>query len=440
MSEKPPKIRSTCDACQAAKLRCSRDKPRCRRCQNLNKECVYSVSRPLGRPRRAPAEEARTDDSTQGEGDMRTRESSFEANGSSGNIPSPHLSASPTNIMVHDDPCKSLVWDDALDTDGPMDFGSTLSDFDTSMILDPVPDLITHATSSSTDLAASSWGTDSSIATLPTSSQALDTKSKSTMNLDKSAPPESLSLPMPTPPLSFEGTSMLISPPNETEIFPFLQSSFESPLSNFAAPTSAPTELSSLRSNSLDYGCNCYTTVLRRMHQFSLTSLKGGLSTIDETMRLEKEIRGEVITILHCSSCTANRQRVLLFVGIIMETTVDMLEHVLLDDTAASGQSIFDQLSSSPQSHRSKRTRTLSPLPYGEKTTLRLGTYEIDGEEKAGFLSFMIRSRLKELSTTMRHLHTAIQQAQQTSNSKAATTIIVEAFQRLHSLMRRLDG
>ncbi|PKY07221.1 hypothetical protein P168DRAFT_315735 [Aspergillus campestris IBT 28561] len=47
---KSVKRRSTCNACQQAKIRCSHDKPSCRRCQKNNFECVYSMSRRLGRP------------------------------------------------------------------------------------------------------------------------------------------------------------------------------------------------------------------------------------------------------------------------------------------------------------------------------------------------------------------------------------------------------
>lgn len=47
---KSVKVRSTCNACQQAKIRCSHEKPSCRRCQKQNMECIYSMSRRLGRP------------------------------------------------------------------------------------------------------------------------------------------------------------------------------------------------------------------------------------------------------------------------------------------------------------------------------------------------------------------------------------------------------
>ncbi|KAF9893655.1 hypothetical protein FE257_010967 [Aspergillus nanangensis] len=47
---KSVKVRSTCNACQQAKIRCSHEKPSCRRCQKQNIPCIYSMSRRLGRP------------------------------------------------------------------------------------------------------------------------------------------------------------------------------------------------------------------------------------------------------------------------------------------------------------------------------------------------------------------------------------------------------
>lgn len=50
-SERPQKkLRSACDICHQTKVRCSSDTP-CRTCENLDIECVYSVSNRVGRPR-----------------------------------------------------------------------------------------------------------------------------------------------------------------------------------------------------------------------------------------------------------------------------------------------------------------------------------------------------------------------------------------------------
>lgn len=47
-----PKLRSSCDRCGAAKLKCDRGQPECGRCLSLGQICVYGVSRKMGKPPR----------------------------------------------------------------------------------------------------------------------------------------------------------------------------------------------------------------------------------------------------------------------------------------------------------------------------------------------------------------------------------------------------
>lgn len=46
------KLRSSCDRCGAAKLRCDRSQPECTRCLSVGIACVYGVSRKAGKPPR----------------------------------------------------------------------------------------------------------------------------------------------------------------------------------------------------------------------------------------------------------------------------------------------------------------------------------------------------------------------------------------------------
>ena len=63
---KSVKVRSTCNACQQAKIRCSHEKPSCRRCQKHKIECIYSISRRLGRPAKKKENRAMGTESTFG--------------------------------------------------------------------------------------------------------------------------------------------------------------------------------------------------------------------------------------------------------------------------------------------------------------------------------------------------------------------------------------
>ncbi|KAF2475852.1 uncharacterized protein BDR25DRAFT_339825 [Lindgomyces ingoldianus] len=47
-----PKLRTSCDECGAAKLRCDRGQPECGRCVSHGISCVYGVSRKMGKPPR----------------------------------------------------------------------------------------------------------------------------------------------------------------------------------------------------------------------------------------------------------------------------------------------------------------------------------------------------------------------------------------------------
>jgi Fungal Zn(2)-Cys(6) binuclear cluster domain len=54
------RYRTSCDNCQAAKIKCGQDKPSCRRCSLQALDCVYSLSRRMGRPRQTKEPAART--------------------------------------------------------------------------------------------------------------------------------------------------------------------------------------------------------------------------------------------------------------------------------------------------------------------------------------------------------------------------------------------
>ncbi|KAF2790530.1 hypothetical protein K505DRAFT_340342 [Melanomma pulvis-pyrius CBS 109.77] len=54
-ADKPPKLRSSCDICANAKVKCDRERPVCQRCINSGMRCNYSVSRRMGKPPRKDA-------------------------------------------------------------------------------------------------------------------------------------------------------------------------------------------------------------------------------------------------------------------------------------------------------------------------------------------------------------------------------------------------
>ncbi|CAG7961783.1 unnamed protein product [Penicillium olsonii] len=51
-SSQPQKLKDSCDKCSAAKVRCTKEKPSCSRCDKLGNACSYSPARRVGRPYR----------------------------------------------------------------------------------------------------------------------------------------------------------------------------------------------------------------------------------------------------------------------------------------------------------------------------------------------------------------------------------------------------
>ena len=64
LGQRPPKIRTSCDSCATAKVRCSKERPRCERCIECNFSCVYGLSMKHGKgskKRQHPAYQPATD-------------------------------------------------------------------------------------------------------------------------------------------------------------------------------------------------------------------------------------------------------------------------------------------------------------------------------------------------------------------------------------------
>lgn len=48
------KLRASCDGCYLAKIKCSKERPKCSRCASHDTSCQYSPSQRIGKPRRLP--------------------------------------------------------------------------------------------------------------------------------------------------------------------------------------------------------------------------------------------------------------------------------------------------------------------------------------------------------------------------------------------------
>ncbi|KAJ5933891.1 hypothetical protein N7454_006220 [Penicillium verhagenii] len=61
------KLKDSCDKCSVSKVRCTKEKPSCKRCGKLGYTCFYSPARRVGRPHRSKDSSSQGDDSKESE-------------------------------------------------------------------------------------------------------------------------------------------------------------------------------------------------------------------------------------------------------------------------------------------------------------------------------------------------------------------------------------
>ncbi|KXG47309.1 Aflatoxin biosynthesis regulatory protein [Penicillium griseofulvum] len=111
-STRPEKLRSSCDRCGTAKVKCDKEQPECGRCISHGVPCIYGVSRKMGKPPRRVSLSRSTSDT------VTTTQSSSET--SSGGMPL-DLEPSPRtdmNTWDHMDEDSSQTFIDILDAGG----------------------------------------------------------------------------------------------------------------------------------------------------------------------------------------------------------------------------------------------------------------------------------------------------------------------------------
>ncbi|KAI8951366.1 hypothetical protein F4801DRAFT_589767 [Xylaria longipes] len=103
-ASKSLKFRLSCDRCQSDKVRCSWDKPSCKRCERRQLGCVYSPFRHIGRPRRVVAEIAHGEE-----------QNAEGADDDSDSVMRPISGLSPDDSLGHDTSAAAATSLDGLD-------------------------------------------------------------------------------------------------------------------------------------------------------------------------------------------------------------------------------------------------------------------------------------------------------------------------------------
>nr|QTE75985.1 ZopL7 [Diffractella curvata] len=449
---KQPKLRSTCDACQDAKVRCSHDNPRCRRCQAHKIKCVYSLSRRMGRPRRLQ---------TNGnEPKQQKNKSSNVLNGSSGSM---ELEVTPPLIAISEaEPAQPTSFQDAL---------ATLS-WDKSASITAIDPFDTNFSSPEcVDFSSSSDGSrvrsDSSFSfpslslwdhTALSEERVINAFSPQALLYTNSHAifPGDLSVNHSTNTTSSQGimdiTLDFQSPRNE----PQRQQQEPFKMSELMDETDANKSTSPPEAKNRT--CDCYASVLGELSNLDQTKVDNQDSSIDIVLRVEKGVQKHAANILSCELCAGNRSGLLLLLVMVIDHVVRVLGNISSgaktippqrkSSSDRNGNNSKDDNSNdiplSPRmamktSSESRRGESPGGLTTAWNCKLLVGEQEIVGPDKVEFMKLLVQGRLSRLCSTLRRLKRDMQDNPQDSNSKAGNIMVIEIHRRLQSVIGRLE-
>lgn len=175
-------------------------------------------------------------------------------------------------------------------------------------------------------------------------------------------------------------------------------------------------------------GCSCYHSILRCLSKLHENSPSNINITFDQMVKIEKDVRIQVSVVLECRRCSDNSS-LLILLSVLLENIVELLEGINFGDVHQTDHKLGSE--GSVQGTRIK------------STALKLGTYEIDGEEKADFMKNLLNQRLQRLATTIREVHGCMHKNAGklgvAFNQKINTILMADIYQRLLVVICGLD-
>lgn len=438
----PIRVRSTCDVCLDAKVRCSRDRPACRRCLHHGRDCVYSNKRRLGRPRGTTSRSRAASQSNDSAGAYATLSIDDTAQSMSTTYTDSTFSAIPQglssdlmpqftqqhttfNAGANGDFSFFPMWETAFGSDqGTSDTSG--QEFSTST---PVYTHFDHDQHQGFGNAYPGYH--------PTSLGIQTTSSALVTNASNAGPASHVESPLDSY-QDAENTfsTMLLRPVyanlhnGQRVLMPVMSTGY--PPSDNSTPTS------NAHSSAC---CSCYNDILQRLSELKQNDARVSTSELDQIMRLEMDIRIQILAMVRCESCLFERPRALLLVGVVLESVLDLLECVCVTDTPMQGNECLVRppldMRTSSSSSNSSLVHQMAP----SRPTFQHAGYGLCSDERAGILRQLVRTRLHEVLGLTRHLHEHVQSCRSWASSfTAADTTMAEISHRIRALMNRLEG
>nr|QTE76008.1 ScyR8 [Scytalidium album] len=497
---KQPKLRSTCDACQDAKTRCSHDNPRCRRCETRNIKCVYSISRRMGRPRRLKTNES---DPKQPKNKSNNVSRAMELGVATSSIINPEAGATvqvtaiteATTRPTFQNSMTTPSWNEAGSMSGIDVFDTNLGSLDcldfsgssnTSSVCGYGFNFLLQSNSADSDFNFSDFTENSTLTASSGLSPAIeDVASAGAVRMSKktdsyfmfpglSSSEDDASLekimasgfsPQALPSISvdsiFQGDMSvedLSNKANNSEIMDFsvdfqpVRNKPQQQQEKLIPGTTTWSELTKPDKKCApspepdNRMCNCFASILRELPHLDQSRLENQASTIDVVLRVEQGFQQQASKILSCKTCMSNRPSLLLLSAVVIDHIVCMLENTFNVKLKLQRKSSNEQ--NNPPFRPSPARTVVKPV-NGQKVEstggvtptcdclLLVGGQEIVREEKIDFLKQLVQGRLGKLCSTLRQLRTGMQETPQDSNSKAGTIMVMEIYRRLQSVIAR---
>nr|ANF07281.1 C6 transcription factor [Paecilomyces fulvus] len=441
------KVRSTCNACQQAKIRCSHDKPSCRRCLKQNITCVYSISRRLGRPSRKVPKKANEEDTSH-----IPNQHQDELDAQSPRLLRPDHKNSPLNIAIAD----------------RTEITQPNADFEASSVIDFAEDIQLYPGDDSLDFTTESWmqGLDcdmeidandcltncelrvsereniGSAASLYEIHGEDIIRSTDKLNHAYGAAGDGLSFEQNSAMQNTKKPTYRIDPDMNLDTR-FLAMGDSSPLDisrvsdtihNF---TSDDSGLGSASSASGDC-CSCYESVLRELLYIDSTCARNLPLPIDKTLKSQQGLQILVDKVLKCRTCSQRPSNLLILLIVSIDSLISMFETTLSSKSQASHDYAAADLHSSSKSWNAGALGFKSFLAQIEACPLLVGNYRVRVEEKTSFLKQLLHSRLCTLSSTIRRVRMQVQQHHHASSSKARLIMITESDRRLQMTIMKV--
>ncbi|KAL4958352.1 hypothetical protein BDW69DRAFT_190993 [Aspergillus filifer] len=488
---KSVKVRSTCNACQQAKIRCSHDKPSCNRCQKHNIECIYSISRRLGRPAKKRDQNADSD----GNGPL-SKKTRAPKRKKIKEEPTPDFGAKDQSAEGDDKPLFDAL---ALDQ-GHVD---DISVDNTSMQTPTLMDIVSAAPFSmpeNLDMSSDSWLHEFMPNPFTDPPPGCAFPFESDMKLDDTTTTPSMdldSLPLPSEAFS-DSTSEGLDPPSSSSFYTAVNSCLPhtGPLSshrglpnNSVYPGHPKEELFSWTQNIGSLGANFGESSLftqlnmsKRGHGYSFaedesktdinslsntcpsqthdqaigdlirvysyTSQPGSTIAIDSILTCQRVLQQLTETMLQCRGCARIKVNDLMMVMLSIENLIIALDTITAAENDVVERLFPEHFGSLAQEYRAESglTSHARRLKGGsvqlkkqlDACPLIIGGFCVPSEEKCVFVKRMLQRRLAGLQRTVQRIQVYAQEFLASSTSTGKMLTMKDIYEKLQLVTVKL--